>query len=224
MFERYAIYYAADGDLAQRGAAWLGYDLAIGAPVAHPNFAGLDLHAATQRPRGYGFHATIKAPFRLSEESNEHALEAAFATFCASQKPAASDALRLSQIGRFLALTLEGDQSHIKDLAAQAVRAFDSFRAPLSEQEIARRKPERLSEAQRRNLMRWGYPHVMDEFQFHMTLTGPLKDNIREAVKTAAGTFFEPALPRPFVIDTLTLAGQNEQSNFEKILTLPLTG
>ena len=32
----------------------------------------------------------------------------------------------------------------------------------------------RLSEAQRAHLLRWGYPYVMDEFRFHMSLTGSL--------------------------------------------------
>jgi 2'-5' RNA ligase len=59
-------------------------------------------------------------------------------------------------------------------LAADCTRDFDSFRAPLSSEDRARRKPEKLTERQRNYLDRWGYPYVMEEFRFHMTLTGRL--------------------------------------------------
>src|SRR5262249_55850996 len=54
------------------------------------------------------------------------------------------------------------------------VRDFDGFRAPLTDADRARRHPSRLTPRQRDYLERWGYPYVMEEFRFHMTLTGRL--------------------------------------------------
>lgn len=223
MFERYAIYCSFDGELARRGASWLGHDLATGAGCAHPSLPGVDLDAACRRPRLYGFHATIKAPFRLALGMEVAALQSAFAEFCKTRKVAEADGLQLTQIGRFLALTLQGDQAPVKALAADVVRTFDSFRAPLTAQEIAGRNPARLNEAQRSHLMRWGYPHVMEAFQFHATLTGPLKDTIRPSVAAAAEAYFSTHLPRPFRIDALSLVGQNAAGTFKEISTLPLS-
>jgi hypothetical protein len=67
-------------------------------------------------------------------------------------------------------------------LAADCVTAFDSFRAPLTDADRARRNPSRLTPAQRDHLDRWGYPYVMDDFRFHMTLTGRLGSARRESV------------------------------------------
>ena len=54
---RFALYYTAPGsELAQRGAAWLGWDIANGhsiAPAAGPS-------DAVATPRKYGFHGTLK--------------------------------------------------------------------------------------------------------------------------------------------------------------------
>ena len=72
MFERYAIFYTPD-DLAFAafGAEWLGWDSAAGISVGHPVVAGLDVAELTATPRKYGFHATLKAPFRLAEDVQE---------------------------------------------------------------------------------------------------------------------------------------------------------
>ncbi|HBR36147.1 MAG TPA: phosphonate metabolism protein, partial [Sulfitobacter pontiacus] len=64
MFKRYAIYYTPPpGDFARRGAVWLGWDVQAGEAVAHPDIEGLDIAKLTQRPRKYGLHGTVKAPF-----------------------------------------------------------------------------------------------------------------------------------------------------------------
>ncbi len=67
-------------------------------------------------------------------------------------------------------------------LAAEATKAFDPFRAPLSPEDRARRNPDRPTPRQRDYLDRWGYPYVFEEFRFHMTLTGRLPAERREPV------------------------------------------
>jgi hypothetical protein len=83
-------------------------------------------------------------------------------------------------------------------LADGAVSALDAHRAPATEAEIARRKPEKLSLRQREYLAAWGYPYVFAEWRFHMTLTRRLtpaeKAIILPAVTEALGD--APALTR----------------------------
>ena len=69
-WRRQAIYFAppAGSPLARFGAAWLGWDPEAGAEVEDLPVAGLPLprEALVAAPRRYGFHATLKPPFRLA--------------------------------------------------------------------------------------------------------------------------------------------------------------
>ncbi len=132
----------------------------------------------TEEPRRYGFHATMKAPFRLDEKHSESDLLSALMHFSSSAAPVVIPRLKLHALGPFFALVPDEPVAALNQLANDVVVAFDRFRAPLSEVEIARRRPERLSEAQRHNVERWGYPYVFEEFRFHMTLTGPVEEKI----------------------------------------------
>jgi hypothetical protein len=64
---RLALYWAPDLDdpLHRDGSSWLGRDAETGAALPQPRVPGHDLAAITADPRGYGLHATLKAPFRL---------------------------------------------------------------------------------------------------------------------------------------------------------------
>ncbi len=222
MFERYAIYCTFDGNLGAKGAAWLGWDVGNGINVNQPQISNLDLGQVTRKPRKYGFHATIKAPFRLVERTTEQQLKSAFSELCATLQPAPSDGLQIAQIGRFLALILIGDDTSVKDLAQQVVEALDPFRAPLTDADIARRAPSRLSDQQRYNLNKWGYPHVMSDYRFHVTLTGSLKADELYSAKKAAQAYFSEVLTKPFTIAYLTLAGERSDGMFCEIMRLPL--
>lgn len=218
MYQRYAIYYTPDGAFAQRGATWLGWDAALG--TAHAQDA--QLSRATQRPRKYGFHGTIKAPFRLKQNVTESELQSAVERLCLSLAPAPLGALELAQIGRFLAFVLRGDGAALSALARQCVQQLDPYRAALSEAEIAKRRPDRLSARQRDNLMRWGYPFVMADFKFHMTLTGNLKPEEIAAMRGRAERHFTDAIPEPLIIDALSLMGEDSAGQFHLISRHPL--
>jgi hypothetical protein len=56
------------------------------------------------------------------------------------------------------------------------VQGFDDFRAPATDAELARRAPASLTPRQRELLKTWGYPYVLDEFRFHLTLTDRIPD------------------------------------------------
>ncbi len=221
-YRRYALYYSPPaGDFADFGAQWLGWDLRQGREVAQPALPGMDVAAVTAAPRKYGFHATLKAPFRLREDARAEALGAAVEKLAAGCQAVTLAGLTLTPVGRFLALTPEGDTAALNALAARLGEGLEPFRAPLTEAERARRNPDRLTEYQRDLLDNWGYPYVFDEFRFHMTLTGGL-DGKDQGRVTA---FLKPrlaVLPRPFRLDAISLVGEAEDGRFRLIRRFPL--
>lgn len=222
MFTRYAVYFTPKDDLAAWGAAWLGWDVALNVPVPHPQVTDLDVAAMTKVPRKYGFHGTIKPPFHLAEGTDVGKLSQSLARLCGGLAPVVFDGLKLSRLGPFLAFTPVGDQTPLADLAGEVVMRLDEYRAPPSADELARRRKSKLNPEQERNLRDWGYPYVLDQFKFHLTLTGPLKDP--QAVMPHVAAHFEPVLPRPFVIDSLTLVGQRKDGMFQELHRYTLTG
>lgn len=224
MFERYAVYYTPQGALAKFGARWLGWDMERAALRDHPEVAGLDVAGLTGTPRKYGLHATVKPPFRLAAGGTVEALERRLADLCADLPPVTLDGLELSAIGRFLALTPVGDTAALSALAGRAVRDLDRFRAPPSDEELARRRRADLTPAQERNLRDWGYPYVMDAFRFHITLTGKLDEDMMARTRAALAPRLAPILPRPFRLDSLTLAGQRPDGMFVALHRYALTG
>ncbi len=225
MFERYAIFHTERaGALADFGAAWLGWDSAAGAARAHPGLGSLDVAALTGVPRNYGFHATLKPPFRLAAGETAEALAGAVAALAARQAPVAIDGLRLADLGKFVALVPEGDTRALEGLAAAVVTGLDRFRGPQSAADLARRRAAGLTARQEAYLAQWGYPYVLGEFRFHMTLTGALPDALRGQVVAALAPVLGPLLPRPHIIDALTLMGQDADGMFRQIHRYALTG
>ncbi|MEY4982453.1 MAG: hypothetical protein RIR62_719 [Pseudomonadota bacterium] len=226
-FSRYAIYYAPRaGAFAAATAAWLGWDAAAARAVPHPALEGLPAPVAdlTRAPRRYGFHGTIKAPFRLAEGVGEGALRAELAALAARLPPARAEGLVLANLKGFLALLPAGDDAEIMALGAGVVSTLDPLRAGLTAAEIARRAPERLTPRQRHLLDQWGYPHVMEEFRFHLTLTDALGGDQAAQTARVLGPWLDPHLPRPFVIEDLCLFGEDAQGRFHLLARHALTG
>jgi putative phosphonate metabolism protein len=222
MFERYAVYYTPTGELAEVGASWLGWDSLAGQEVLHPLIDRLDVAALTETPRKYGIHGTLKPPFYLANGTDAGGLSKAVETLAASLAPVTLDGLEVRRLGGFLALVPRGDQAALAALAAKIVMDLDVFRAPPSEAELARRRQGNLSDAQEKHLNDWGYPYVMDQFRFHITLTGRQKN--ADALLPKVTDHFTPVLPRPFVVDALTLLGQRADGRFEQIARCPCEG
>lgn len=221
-YARFAIYYLPpEGALSSFGARWLGWDVLTGTPARHWPVEGLEEVTAT--PRKYGFHATLKPPFRLAAGQTPEALSEAVSALAARTSPAQADGLDLARIGSFLALVPRGDASQIARVAATCVEVLDGFRAPLTEAELARRRAARLSDAQEALLQRWGYPYVMEAFRFHMTLTGRLAPGDRAHWQEVAAHHLPP-LPQPFVLDQVALVGERADGRFELIRRCALGG
>ena len=224
-FTRYAIFHTPPpGPLADFTAAWLGWDSQRGTVPTPPEIdLPLPLNKIAKSPRKYGFHGTLKPPFRLAPGQSENRLRDQLARFCEEQKPVALGAMAVGDFGGFLALTLQEPSDTLNRLAAAVVEQFDPFRATLSEAELARRRRSRLSPQQETHLQNWGYPFVMDQFRYHMTLTGGgLNPALRQQVLAALSPRLMPHLPDPYVIGDITLMGEALDGKFHQIARYPL--
>jgi len=227
---RYALYYApsADSALWRFGSATLGYDAATGADVdiaAPPGCDRLDWRSLTAEPRRYGFHATLKAPFALASGRNEGALRAFARNLVAGRAPVRLTGLAVTALGRFVALTPAEPSAELQRFAFDIVQAFEPFRAPLSEADLARRLQSPLTPAHRAYLEAYGYPYVGDAFRFHMTLTGSLPDDAVAPVKAALSQAYLRTVPAgPVLIDRIALFKQERRDGrFAVLDTLPFS-
>ncbi len=219
---RFGIYYLPPkGPIAEFGAQWLGWDIELGHVCDRPYVAGIE--DVTLAARKYGFHGTLMPPFRLAEGATREALEAAADGIAKRHPPIRLSGLELSVIGGFLALTPVGDAPALQGLAHDMVAELDRLRAAPTPAELARRRAAGLTPSQEANLLRWGYPYVMDEFRFHMTLTGKLTGARRLFAETAIRERL-PELPRPFDMAEIALVGERTDGMFQTLHRYALTG
>jgi putative phosphonate metabolism protein len=212
MDTRYAVYFAPPpaSPLKQFADAWLGRDPDRDRRVSQPVVDAIPperLHEITSFPRHYGFHATLAAPFAPAEGVEAAGLLGDVEAFAANRRPFRVR-LKIEVLDGFLALVPAAPAHELERLAADCVREFDRFRAPLTDEQRARRRPERLSDKEREYLDRWGYPHVFEFFRFHMTLTGPLDEPERGKVKAILERATAPLLAEPVRVDQLALFTQ----------------
>ena len=207
---RYALYFppAASDDLTLAAARWLGRNAFNGAALEQPAAVGFEppaLSALTADPRRYGFHATLKAPFELAEGRSEGELVAEVARFAAAMEGFDIPEVVVGRLGSFFALVPSEECAPLQAFAAEVVRRFEDFRAPLSSADIARRKPDELSADERQNLVQWGYPYVFDTFRFHMTLTGRVPVDHAPAMEAALLRHFAEFHGNPLAISGIAL-------------------
>ena len=203
MTARYAIYFAPARDslLWERAQAWL----------AQPDLRPLSVSA-----RKYGFHATLKAPMTLALDFAE--LDAAITAFADEHSIVPLSGLAPRLIDGFLALTTEPQPDRLTDFAAEVVEAFEPFREPLSAGELARRLKAPLTPRQVELVGQYGYPYVLEQFQFHMTLTDRLVAELREPMVARAVDWFADALAEPVQLDRLVVFAEPEPgAAFERL-------
>ena len=214
-FPRYAIYFAAGADsaLSRFGAELLGYDAYTGDELPFPQDAlrvAPDWRDITADPRKYGFHGTLKAPMALAPDKTETELTTACAAFAGKARPIPTIRPAVDAISGFIAVIPAEPVDALRGLAADCVREFDAFRKELTAEDRARRKPEKLSERQRDYLDRWGYPYVMEEFRFHMTLTGRLDADRRGPILAMLRERFAGLKRDALAIDRIALFRQDD--------------
>lgn len=219
--KRFAIYHAPrPGLLADAGAQWLGRDAASGAVLAQPH---PDLHALTASPRRYGFHATLKAPFRLAPGETAEGLLHGLQALAAGLRPVTLEGLDVVLFGGFLALVPRGDTTALNTLAGSVVTGLDHFRAAMTDEERARRNPGALDERRRGLLDAWGYPYVLDAFRFHMTLSDRLTEAQASVLLPQARRHFGKVVPQPYPLDTLAIFGEDQAGMFHLLHRVTLS-
>lgn len=153
---RYALYFAPE-----EGSDW-------------QRFGGDWFARIPEAPRRYGFHATLKAPFRLAGGFAVEDLLDELRQYCTTLRPFTLAPLKVTLLDDFLALVPSRPDPRVDSIAAECVMRFDRFRAPLDEADLSRRRPERLDRGEMDMLQHWGYPYVLNLFRFHLSLTGTL--------------------------------------------------
>lgn len=209
---RYAIYYAPARDslLHRLGSSWLGRDTYTGQELEQPDIAGI--RAITAEPARYGLHATLKAPFRLKDGVHDSTLQKAVASISAVQPSVGVSNLLLTAENGFLALAPHKTQTPLYHLAESCVRDLDQYRAPLNSTEIARRQNGGLTPVQNEYLLAFGYPYVLGEFKFHITLTNQLPTEKIDWLMSRAHQHFAPVIGQSLSIDCLSIFEEVESA------------
>lgn len=225
---RYAIYFtpAPQSALWRFGSSAIGYDAVARETCPFPAH-GLWQEAWFLReldnPARYGFHATLKAPFELAAGTTEATLLERVAALSAWHAPILLPALKVTLLNAFAALRPVAEDAELNRLAAACVRDLDDLRAPLIEADRARRLSQALTTRQLMNLQRWGYPYVLEDFRFHMTLTGAIPAAMRSRVLDSLEALYR-GVNGPMLVDAISVLSQpTRESRFGVLARFPLT-
>ena len=214
---RYAVYFSPlpGSAWAEAGARWLGRSYfetnearATGGSALPHGWNEAAFAAITRAPRRYGWHATLKAPFRLTAGRTAAELLAAVQALAAQSPRFNLPTLAVQRMGHFLALVPQQPSAELQALAQRCVVELHDFAAPPDEADIAARIVQgQLDDEQQALLHRWGYPHVMHRFRFHMTLSGDLSglSAAQQATLEAQAHALFDRLPQPLCLDALSL-------------------
>lgn len=208
---RVAIYAAPDPRSAwwAQGSAWLGRCAMHRSALSQPVIDGVDASMqkrVTDDPRRYGWHATLKAPFRLAPGVGLEVLRESVAEICRAHRAIALPDLPVARLGSFLALRPAAPPPALGALADNCVQRLQELAAPLDDAELSRRRRAPLTPEEDALMLAWGYPWVLHRFRFHFSLTGSLDgvpDAVVEQLQQAAHDHFA-ALP-PWRLDQLSI-------------------
>ncbi len=227
---RFAIYYAPpyQSSLWNAGAQWLGRDddnAPYESAALFHNIAPKDHAALSATARHYGFHATLKSPFRLIDGRRTDDLMDALDDFTKNRPPFTGPLLEVGEMDGFIALKTVGENPVLNRFASACVRAFDDFRGSETPEQIRLRQRQNLSLRQRSLLAAWGYPFVFEEFSFHMTLSERPEDDRIKPLIMLLRRHFKMIVDTPLWIDAVSLFHQkNRSAPFTLAARYPLRG
>jgi putative phosphonate metabolism protein len=210
MTARYALYFAPAEDslLWRTGCTWLGRDARTGASLSQPTIDGISVERVrtlTASPRRYGLHATFKPPFRLAQGMTADMLGDATRALAAATSAFTLPALAVDTLSGFIALRTAHASTTLQQLSDTCVTALDRFRRPADAEELALRHASGLTHTQAALLSRFGYPYVMTEWRFHITLTERVAEVERNLLLPWLEGYFAAALAAPLRCDDVCL-------------------
>ena len=195
---RVAVYYAPalEDTLWTACCAWLGRDPEAFLPCRQPPVS--EIAEATSSPRRYGPHATLKPPMQLRGTFEKFTADVE--RLAASLKAFPMPQMEVIYLENFLALCLVMPSAELDILAARCVTELDQHRLPEDAASRARRAIGR-SPSELANLARWGYPLVLDDWKFHITLSNA---NAPELL-ALAHAYFKKATIQPRKLESLAI-------------------
>lgn len=220
---RYAIFYLPkqNSELWEKASQWLGYDSYSG-EIISSKVQSKHVSVYTQRAAKYGFHGTLKAPFRLHQGVSEEELLLHIDTVAKQLAPISTDGFEIHQIGKYLALTLSDKageiHKNVAELANHCVEIFDVYRKPMTECDRQQRLTG-LSARQIQLLDQWGYPYVQEQYEFHMTLADSIPENMVSEVSKLAHEYLGDSIKSSINIDAVSVLKQVNGKSFEVIKT-----
>ena len=226
-FSRFAIYYMPSGSnpLSIFASSWFGWNPHQGRDVSYPVLKNLNVNIAelTTKPGKYGLHGTLKPPFALAKHKNFEEFRVAVSKLSKSIYKFEIPSISLRVMNGFIAIVPTIQNEYMNCLAKKCVKELDDFREPESSMSVNKRRSVGLSERQEIHLRKWGYPYVLDDFNFHLTLTEQLEPQLLENVFLVLASKLKRVLLAPLLVDRIFLCGESvDNGRFKVIETFSL--
>ena len=234
-YSRYAIYYAPpkESSLEEFGRYWFGWD-PLNAKLINnkhrinylnrfgiKNLINIDKNVLI--PKKYGFHGTLIPPFKLNKNYSTNTLFKKTEEIAKKFKKFKFYKFKLKKINNFYAFVQNKKNNNINKLSNRLVRELFKFRSPLTKKEIDRRNPSKLSKLQLSILYKWGYPYLMSEFNFHMTLASEVTGNKLYSELKKIEKNKEIILNEINNFDKIYIFGENQKGMFENLENFSLS-
>jgi hypothetical protein len=212
---RYAVYFcpSSNSKWGSAGSTWLGRDVDADKLLEQVSITGLSSQTVkdvTHAPRRYGWHATLKAPFELVAETSLEELSDSVSRIARDFEPFVLPPMQIRALDGFLACTPSEESRNVHRLANRLTMELQVHANPLTPSQIERRRASPLTNRQEQLMLCWGYPHVLDAFRFHFSLTDSLAQcsvQTISLVRQAAERHFP--LSKPLLFDALSLVAES---------------
>ena len=170
-----------------------------------------------EQPAKYGFHATLKAPFRLKRNVKTKNFYDVISHIAAQHSRFKIKGLKIVYSKKFTFITSRKPNKLLINLENDLVKHLDTFRAELNKTEIKKRIPDSLTFKQNKYLKEWGYPFVFDQFKFHMTLMNQNNNKLSNKQKLELEKLIYKISNNVIEFNEISLLGENKNGYFEEI-------
>ena len=170
-----------------------------------------------EQPAKYGFHATLKAPFRLKRNVKTKNFYDVISHIAAQHSRFKIKGLKIVYSKKFTFITSRKPNKLLINLENDLVKHLDTFRAELNKTEIKKRNPDSLTFKQNKYLKEWGYPFVLDQFKFHMTLMNQNNNKLSNKQKLELEKLIYKISNNLLEFNEISLLGENKNGYFEEI-------